>query len=155
MSNSHEKDSLAFLLNTAARLVHTAFERRIAETGLGLTPGEARTLLTIAAIDGSRQSEIAARMAIEPMTVCAYLDKLQSIDLIERRQDPIDRRSKRVMLTELSGTMLDAVRQELDQLMAQATAGMDEKEVHALRGSLKILQKNLQPEQPPEGSQSI
>jgi MarR family transcriptional regulator for hemolysin len=152
MSIGHEKDSLAFLLNTAARLLHSAFERRIAEMGLGLTPGEARTLLTIAAIDGSRQSEIATRMGIEPMTVCAYLDKLQSLDLVERRQDPVDRRSKRVMLTEQSGTMLNAVRHELDQLLEQATQGLDGQDIQALKSALKTLQQNLQPEPPPQGS---
>ena len=85
MGTKREKDSLAFLLNSGARLLNSAFERRISEAGLGLTPGEARALLTVAAVDGSKQSDIAARLGIEPMTICAYLDKLQSLDLIERQ----------------------------------------------------------------------
>lgn len=87
MGTKREKDSLAFLLNSGARLLNSAFERRISEAGLGLTPGEARALLTVAVVDGSKQSDIAARLGIEPMTICAYLDKLQSLDLIERQQD--------------------------------------------------------------------
>ncbi|MCJ9753492.1 MarR family transcriptional regulator, partial [Neorhizobium sp. BETTINA12A] len=34
-------DSLGFLIADSARLLRAAFERRIAEAGLGLTPGEA------------------------------------------------------------------------------------------------------------------
>ena len=40
MGTKREKDSLAFLLNSGARLLNSAFERRISEAGLGLTPGE-------------------------------------------------------------------------------------------------------------------
>ena len=66
MGTKREKDSLAFLLNSGARLLNSAFERRISEAGLGLTPGEARALLTVAVVDGSKQSDIAARLGIEP-----------------------------------------------------------------------------------------
>ena len=119
----------------------------------GLTPGEARALLTVAAIDGSKQSEIAARMGIEPMTICAYLDKLQSLDLIERQQDPHDRRSKRILLTEDADSMLKAVRQEIDQLVLQATQGLDDADIAAFRVFLQALHKNLQPEQSVQSGQ--
>jgi DNA-binding MarR family transcriptional regulator len=146
MSNKLENETLAFLLNTSARLLHNAFERRIADAGLGLTPGEARTLVTIAAINGSKQSEIAARMGVEPMTVCAYLDRLQSLDVIERQTDPTDRRSKRVMLTQSSSALLSDVRAEIAELTAQATAGLSEAAVVALKKSLARLNENLQPD---------
>ncbi len=142
-----EKDSLAFLLNSSARLLNNAFERRISEAGLGLTPGEARALLTVAILDGSKQSDIAARLGIEPMTICAYLDKLQSLALIERQQDPQDRRSKRIVLTKASTAMLEAVRQEIDKLVVHATRGLSEEEVALLRDFLETVQHNLQPEQ--------
>ena len=147
MSTKREKDSLAFLLNSGARLLNSAFERRISEAGLGLTPGEARALLTVAAIDGSKQSDIAARLGIEPMTICAYLDKLQSLDLIERQQDPQDRRSKRIVLTQSSAAMLDAVRQEIEELVRHATQGLNDDEVALFRHFLQTLRDNLQPEQ--------
>ena len=67
-------DNLGFLIVDSARLLRAAFERRITQAGLGLTPGEARALMNIASIDGSRQLDIATRMGVEPMTLCAYLD---------------------------------------------------------------------------------
>ena len=148
MGTKREKDSLAFLLNSGARLLNSAFESRISEAGLGLTPGEARALLTVAVVDGSKQSDIAARLGIEPMTICAYLDKLQSLDLIERQQDPQDRRSKRIVLTKNSTDMLEAVRQEIDELVRHATQGLNEEEVALFRSFLQTLRNNLQPEQP-------
>ncbi|UXS02531.1 MarR family winged helix-turn-helix transcriptional regulator [Agrobacterium tumefaciens] len=153
MGTKLEKDSLAFLLNSSARMLNTAFERRIADAGLGLTPGEARALLTVAIIDGSKQSDIAARLGIEPMTICAYIDKLQSLDLVERQQAPNDRRSKRIVLTENADEMLKAVRQEIDQLLRQATQGLSEADIATFRNCLQALRENLQPEQPSQSGQ--
>ncbi|RYE59221.1 MAG: hypothetical protein EOP17_23595, partial [Rhizobiaceae bacterium] len=62
-------ETLGFLIADAARLLRTAFERRIAQAGLGLTAGEARALIHIAQVDGSRQLDIASRMGVEPMTL--------------------------------------------------------------------------------------
>lgn len=144
MTPSSQTESLAFLLNSSTRFLNSAFERRIADAGLGLTPGEARALLTVAAIDGSKQADIAARIGLEPMTVCTYLDKLEQLQLVERRPNPDDRRSKCIYLTQTSENLLVAVRVEVDGLIAQATEGLspgDRDRFHAL---LTVVQKNLQ-----------
>ncbi|MGK9053247.1 MarR family winged helix-turn-helix transcriptional regulator [Neorhizobium sp. CSC1952] len=137
-------DTLGFLIVDSARLLRTAFERRIAQAGLGLTPGEARALLNIAAVDGSRQLDIAARMGVEPMTLCAYLDKLQSLGLIERQQCSLDRRAKRITLTETSEEMIASVRKELNVILVQATEGLSEENNRALRETLAAFNTNLQ-----------
>jgi DNA-binding MarR family transcriptional regulator len=144
MKTSLEKQSLAFLLNSSARFLNSAFEKRIAEAGLGLTPGEARALLTVAAIDGSKQADIASRIGLEPMTVCTYLDRLESLDLVERRPNPDDRRSKCIYLTDTSAQLLVAVRHEVDSLIGQATDGFSESDFSKFHDLLAILQKNLQ-----------
>ena len=99
MSPRPDPDALGFVLIDVARLLRSAFERRIAIAGLGLTPGEARTLVRISTLEGSRQLDIAQRMGIEPMTLSTYLDRLQSLGFIERRPDPADRRAKLIFTT--------------------------------------------------------
>ncbi|MCQ1853642.1 MarR family winged helix-turn-helix transcriptional regulator [Neorhizobium galegae] len=137
-------DSLGFLIADSARLLRAAFERRIAEAGLGLTPGEARALLNIATVDGSRQLDIAARMGVEPMTLCAYLDKLEALGLVERQQCSADRRVKRINLTGASGEMISSVRKELNAILAQATEGLSEENNRILREALAVFNANLQ-----------
>lgn len=144
MTTSIEKESLAFLLNSSARFLNSVFERRISEAGLGLTPGEARALLTVAAIDGSKQADIAGRIGLEPMTVCTYLDKLESLGLVERRPNPDDRRSKCIFLTDASSDLLIAVRREVDSVIGQATEGCSEADLSRFYEMLKLLQRNLQ-----------
>lgn len=62
MSITIDTDTLAFLVADCARLMRMAFEKRISSAGLGITAGEARTLVQIAAVNGSRQLDIAIRM---------------------------------------------------------------------------------------------
>jgi DNA-binding MarR family transcriptional regulator len=137
-------DNLGFLVVDSARLLRAAFERRIAQAGLGLTPGEARALLNIASIDGSRQLDIASRMGVEPMTLCAYLDKLQALGLIERQQCSADRRAKRINLTSTSEDIISSIRKELSTILAQATEGLSDEQNRALCESLTLVNANLQ-----------
>lgn len=137
-------DNLGFLIVDSARLLRTAFERRITQAGLGLTPGEARALMNIASADGSRQLDIAGRMGVEPMTLCAYLDKLQALGLIERQQCSADRRAKRINLTSASEEMITSIRTELNGIIAEVTDGMSEENGRVLREMLGVVNTNLQ-----------
>lgn len=143
MSNKVDPNSLGFLITDSARMVRSIFERRIAEAGLGLTAGEARTLVHVETINGSRQLDIAHRMGIEPMTVCAFLDRLQALDLIERVPDPNDRRANNVFLTGKSQSMIAAIRKEIRILMDQATDGLSADERDALKQAMTIVRANL------------
>lgn len=137
-------DSLGFMMTETARLLRVAFERRIAEAGLDITPAEARTLVYIAASEGSRQNIIADRMGVEPMTVCAYLDRLERLGLIARSPDPNDRRAKNVRTTDEADRMLASVRQQTTELFDQIQAGIDPEIRKIFLETLKSVRNNLQ-----------
>ena len=139
-----DTDSLAFLVYDCARLMRMAFEKRILSAGLGLTAGEARTLIQIAAVNGSRQLDIAIRMGLEPMTVSAFLDRLQARSLIERQPDPLDRRAKRIFLSDAAEDMIRAISIEIAAVQREATQGLDEEALAHVSRSLKSFRQNLQ-----------
>lgn len=146
MTNTTSIDGLGFLLIDSARWLRLAFERRITEAGFGITAGEARTILNLHKMQACRQMDLAQRMGVEPMTVCAFLDRLQTLGLIERQTDPADRRAKRVTLTDKSEPLIAALEGELNGLLAQATRGLTEAETSLLKKALKALIVNLQDE---------
>jgi DNA-binding MarR family transcriptional regulator len=148
-----QSDILGLLLVDAARLLRAAFDNRINEMGLGLTPGEARALINIADHQGSRQLDIASRMGVEPMTLCTYLDKLQAVGLIERHICSADRRAKRIALTPASDEMVRQLRLELHEILGKATSGMSPDKRRALETSLAVFSKNLQEVAGPPASQ--
>ncbi|NLR99175.1 MarR family transcriptional regulator [Rhizobium sp. P38BS-XIX] len=144
MNSRINTDSLAFLVSDCARLIRSAFERRIVAAGLGLTAGEARTLMQVAAINGSRQLDIASRMGLEPMTVSAFLDKLQARGLIERQPDPLDRRAKRIVLSEAADAKLKQIDKEVCEVERNATQGFDQEMQTQLHDTLCVFRSNLQ-----------
>lgn len=159
MSITIDTDSLAFLVSDCARLMRMAFEKRILSAGLGLTAGEARTLIQIAAHNGSRQLDIAIRMGLEPMTVSAFLDRLQARGLIERQPDVLDRRAKRILLSDAAEEMIRAISVEISAVQVEATQGLDRDAQDSIGRALKSLRQNLQKSdqsaaaQPPTGDQ--
>ena len=137
-------DSLGFMMTETTRLLRVAFERRITEAGLDITPAEARTLVYVAAGEGSRQNIIAERMGVEPMTVCAYLDRLERLDLSARSPDPHDRRAKNVRTTDDADRILASVREQTTELFEQIQAGIDPEIQKIFLETLKSIRNNLQ-----------
>ncbi len=136
-------DRIGFLLNDVARLFRAAFEREIAKSGLGVTPGEARALARIAAINGGRQSEIAVALGIEPMTLSRYVDGLEKAGLIKRTADPKDGRAKCVTTTEKADAVVSAIRAHSDDLLARLQADLPEGDRQALSRALRTMRNNF------------
>lgn len=139
-----ETDTIGMLLTDVSRLLRGAFDRCINASGLGVTPGEARALIQVAATEGIKQAEIAVRMGIEPMTLSTYLDRLEGLGLVARVPDPCDRRAKNVVVTSKADTLLLDIRREINGLMDHVTLGLDAQGREALRASLQGLRENLQ-----------
>ena len=144
MPSKANPDSLGFLFAETSRLLRTALERRIAAAGLDITAAEARALVHVAAVEGSRQNVIAERMGVEPMTVCAYLDRLERLGLVERKPDPKDRRAKNVTTTDAADRLILAVREQSESLYEEMQLGLDAATRATFLEAMKAVRANLQ-----------
>jgi DNA-binding MarR family transcriptional regulator len=138
-----EPSPLGFLVNDVARLLRTGFASRVSEAGLGLTGGEARALMHAVNAGGARQTEIAERMGVEPMTLCGYVDKLEGRGLVERQPHPEDRRAKRIVPTDEAGDALDAIMPLAHDVVDHALEGLPASDVEALRRALEHMRVRL------------
>lgn len=138
-----ESETIGMLLTDVSRLLRGAFDRKVNAMDLGITPGEARTLIQVALTEGIKQAEIATRMGIEPMTLSAYLDRLESLGLVARVPDPADRRAKNVVITDNADPLLTALMAGLREMMNAYTEGLDEAARELLCSNLRILRDNL------------
>lgn len=134
---------LGFLVNDVARLIRTGFAQRVQEAGLGLTGGEARALMHAVNAGGARQTEIAERMGVEPMTLCGYVDKLEGRGLVSRKPHAEDRRAKRIVPTEEAAETLAVIMPLAYALMDDALEGLPEGDVAALRRALEHMRARL------------
>lgn len=138
-----DPDSFGFLITDIARLLRSEFDRRIAEAGLGLTPGEARALSQAARAGAVRQNALAEHMGVEAMTVCGYLDRLEARGLIKRTIDPSDRRAKLVNLTDEAETLLRRLAEISTEVRESASAELSAAELITLQKSLKQVRATL------------
>lgn len=143
MPRQVDPDSLGFLVTDLARLMRADFDRFIADSGLGVTPGEARALAHAARAGLVRQNVLAERMGVEAMTVTGFLDKLESKGLVERQPDPADRRAKLVSVTAAADPVLQAIRVRTTDALEWVLCGIAQQDRDRFMTVLKAARDNL------------
>jgi MarR family transcriptional regulator, transcriptional regulator for hemolysin len=144
MSRIIDPDSLGFVVTDVGRLLRAAVEKRIADKGVGVTPGEARALMHASALKGGRQALLAERLGVEPMTVSGYVDRLEQRGLVRRRTDPTDRRAKLVEATDAADALIDEVRDIARGVLDEVLSGVSSEDRAVLEQVLKDMRGNLQ-----------
>ena len=150
-----EPQTFGFLVNDVARLARTLLERRIASAGLDITPGEARALLHIFGIGGGRQTLIAERMGVEPMTACSYIDRLEKRGLVTREADLADRRAKQVRLTKAATPLIAEIQAVTSAMRADVLDGLTAAERDAMMNALRLAHANLQDLLAPQPAEAL
>lgn len=139
-------ESIGILVSDVARLFWRRLETAFAADGLDFTAAEARVLVTVADWPGERQTRLAGRLAIEPMTVTGHLDRLTARGLVERRPDPVDRRAKLVEPTAAGRAMTERVRAASAHVRAHMLSDVEPADEAALRALLTRLRTALREE---------
>jgi DNA-binding MarR family transcriptional regulator len=96
--------STAFLLAQIGAHAAARFAERLA--GVGLVPAQAGILRTVAASAGISQQELASALGMLPSRLVPFLDELEERRMIERRDNPEDRRLYALHLTEVGTRVL-------------------------------------------------
>jgi MarR family transcriptional regulator for hemolysin len=91
-------DYIGVVISDVARLIRTAFDRRVRE--LGITRAQWLLLTRLHRNPGVSQSELADLMEVERASAGRMIDRMEANGWVERRARDGDRRVKRVYLTE-------------------------------------------------------
>jgi MarR family transcriptional regulator for hemolysin len=135
---SHDPASSEFIeaLTKVSRKIRTTFNQQA--TAQGLTYPRARALFRLAARQNMTQSELAFELELEQATMVRLLDRMEEHGLIERRQDPADRRAKLISLTAHGAEQAALVRRLADEMRSQIFQGID---VEQLRIAIALLDR--------------
>lgn len=110
---------------------------------LGVHPGQVPLLLNLRDAAGCTQAELSRRLHIKAPTVTVMLDKMERLGLVERRQDPADKRKLRIYLTG-DGQRLTAQAHEIVQDLSDALMkGVEKEELEAVQGVIGKMKQNL------------
>jgi len=133
--------SFGFLVHDIARLMRWNFDRQSA--GLGLTRAQWSVLAHLNRCDGVQQKTLAQLIDIKPITLARHIDRLEAEGWVERRDDPDDRRAKRVFLSPKSTPMLDSLRKLGQKVRKQAMQGVSAEEETLMLDVMMRIRDNL------------
>ena len=119
-----DESHIGFLISDVARLMRTAFDRRVHQ--LGLTRAQWLVLTRLNRRPGASQSELADMLEVERPTAGRMVDRLERKGWVIRRPDPADRRINRLFLSpeadRIRAGMLDIADQTLEEALAPLSA---------------------------------
>ncbi|MFM2665901.1 MarR family transcriptional regulator [Vibrio mediterranei] len=129
--------SFGWLLNVVANHASKEFDKRLRENGLTLALWP--TLMCLWEKEGVTQREIAQMSKVESSTTTRTLDKLEALELVERRADPESRRSFRIFLTDKGKALKEEVIHLPVEVNQALLAGLEEEEQRTLIATLQKL----------------
>jgi MarR family transcriptional regulator for hemolysin len=132
---------LVFQLVETSRLLRTYVEQRARQHGT--TRAQWGVMSRLRRQEGLNQAALAEQMDLQPISLARLLDRLQSQSLIERREDPADRRAYRLFLTPEGRALvddLDTVRTEIaDEILGEA----EEEGILSALGTLSAIREQI------------
>jgi DNA-binding MarR family transcriptional regulator len=138
--------TFGFLLKDTCRRYVDRFEQRA--RALGLTLPQCKVLVYLAIHEGTSQAQLAEVTDLDPMTLVRTVDSLESQGCLERRNDPADRRARRLYLLPKGKPLVDEVWRLADLTRREAFAGIPRRQVDLMIASLEKIQSNLASLQP-------
>ena len=138
MLDDPPKPRLGALLANAQESWSLALRATLTPRGVD-GPGAGADMLPHLSLEGGSQSLLAEQLGLSKQAVQQSLDHLEKQGLVRREPDPVDKRAKRVILTEAGLFALEARREaerEVEQLFRGA---LGKKGFTKLRKALKLL----------------
>ena len=133
-------ETLPFEIGETAHALRKAFDRRA--VGLGVTRAQWKVLFRLERQPGLRQIELADMLDIEPITLSRIVDRLEESGLVKRVADPTDRRAWRLHVTSQAQPLIEKLRRVADEMIAEAFAGIDAKDIEITRQVLRRAREN-------------
>jgi len=112
--------------------------------GVDVTMSQAKLLYLVSLHPGMSMGAIATELGVGPSAVSGLVDRLVALGLLDRREDPVDRRQQLVTITANGTATLERMRELRAELMSRLLSGLDRAELEALRTSFIALDREVQ-----------
>ena len=134
-------NAIGYLFHDVARFRSVVYDHFVQP--YGLTRAQWRVLGTLLSKDGLSQRELCDRIEIGAVTLSGLIDRLEVQGWVERREDPDDRRVKRVWRTERVKEIQDIMECRSNGLNKMALKGLSPKQIQQLVNMLELVKSNL------------
>jgi MarR family transcriptional regulator, transcriptional regulator for hemolysin len=146
--SDQDERHIGFLISDVARLMRTAFDRRVRR--LGLTRSQWLVINRLHRRPGATQSELADMLEVEKATAGRMVDRMEKKGWVVRRPDAADRRVNRLHLTAeadlIQLQLAQVADRTVDDALSLLSAGEREQFSEWMRRVKRRLQAMLEPE---------
>lgn len=135
------EQSIGYVICTTARKIHQHLTEQF--KAYNITPEQWVVLKSLSLQDGISQKEIADIVDKDPNNIKALVDKLEAKSLLERKQNPLDKRAFSLHVT-VKGKKLVQQLSSLDETMLGTIHDdLRKKDITRLYDTLHQIQKNI------------
>ncbi|MBU2489881.1 MAG: MarR family transcriptional regulator [Proteobacteria bacterium] len=143
------RDCPYYLLSRVTLSVTSAMKKGFDAAGVSeVKPAYLGALMSLWAEDGLQVAELGRRAGLEPSTMTGLLDRMERDGLVERRQDPDDRRAQRILLTSQGRTIRPLVLEQVDRILGEVFTGVSKEEMDQATAFLRRVLENAQEKNP-------
>jgi DNA-binding MarR family transcriptional regulator len=147
MVEYNKYDSIGFLLYNTARAMSCFFNQKLKEHGYSINVEHWGILLNLAEKEGNTQTGLGVCIGKDKTYMTRLLDHLEESKLVERRSDNLDRRNKKIFLTEKGKqTQSELVLIVKENILSEASKDFSTQELEILKSLLKKLFQNINPQ---------
>ena len=146
--SSEDERHIGFLISDVARLMRTAFDRRVRR--LGLTRSQWLVINRLHRRPGATQSELAEMLEVEKATAGRMVDRMEKKGWVVRRADAADRRVNRLFLTADADLIQVQLAQIADRTVDHALALLSAREREQFSEWMRQVKRQLQAMLEPE-----
>jgi DNA-binding MarR family transcriptional regulator len=140
--SSEDERHIGFLISDVARLMRTAFDRRVRR--LGLTRSQWLVINRLHRRPGATQSELAEMLEVEKATAGRMVDRMEKKGWVVRRPDAADRRVNRLFLTADADLIQVQLAQIADRTVDSALALLSAREREQFSEWMRQVKRQLQ-----------
>jgi MarR family transcriptional regulator for hemolysin len=145
--SSEDERHIGFLISDVARLMRTAFDRRVRQ--LGLTRSQWLVINRLHRRPGATQSELAEMLEVEKATAGRMVDRMEKKGWVVRRPDAADRRVNRLHLTDeadlIQLQLAEISERTVNDALALLSARQRDQFAESMRRVKRQLQSMLEP----------
>ncbi|MGO4173798.1 MarR family winged helix-turn-helix transcriptional regulator [Bosea sp. TAF32] len=133
-----------FQLVETSRLLRTYVDQRARQHGT--TRAQWGVMSRLRRQEGLNQAALAEQMDLQPISLARLLDRLQGQSLIERREDPADRRAYRLYLTPEGRALVDDLDEVRTAIAQEVLGGVEERSILSALDTLATIREQTRPQ---------
>ena len=135
--------NINYLIYRSARILRYKFQKDMRTEGLDMTQEQYFILLKLWQKNGQYQAELTHEVLSDAPNITRILDVMARKKMIERRQDPVDRRKFRIFVGKEGKRIRDLYRDHVYQMRLSDYRGLEDRDLVELKRILQVIEINI------------